>query len=67
LAEFISLQFNQKITPLEEIVSDEKLEVFYNNYESHTFDGMTIYDNGKFYIHLNIDKENYADQERGTL
>lgn len=67
LAEFIALQFNQKITPLEEIVSDEKLEVFYDNYESNTFDGMTIYDNGEFYIHLNIDKGNYADRERGRF
>ncbi len=56
LAEFISLQFNQKITPLEKIVSDEKLEVFYDNYECNTFDGMTIFDNDKFYIHINIDK-----------
>lgn len=67
LAEFIALQYNQKATPLEEIVSDEMLEVFYDNYESNTFDGMTIYDNGKFYIHLNIDKGNCADRERGRF
>ena len=54
MAEFISLQFNQKITPLEEIVLDEKLEVFYDNYENNTFDGMTIFDNNKFYFHYDF-------------
>ena len=53
LAEYIALQFDEKITPLEKIVADENLDVFYDNYESNTFDGMTIYDNGKFYIHIN--------------
>ncbi len=67
LAEFISLQFNQKITPLEKIVSDEKLEVFYDNYECNTFDGMTIFDNDKFYIHINIDKGNQIGTERGRF
>lgn len=52
LAEYIALQFDEKITPLEKIVADENLDIFYDNYESNTFDGMTIYDNGKFYIHI---------------
>ncbi len=67
LAEYIALQYDEKITPLEKIVEEEELEVFYDNYESNTFDGMTIYDYGKFYIHLNIDKYNRPDSDRGRF
>lgn len=67
LAECIALQYEEKITPLEKIVAEEELEVFYDNYESNTFDGMTIFDNGKFYIHLNIDKHNRPDSDRGRF
>lgn len=67
LAEYIALQFDEKITPLEKIVADENLDVFYDNYESNTFDGMTIYDNGKFYIHINTYNGNRADTDRGRF
>ena len=67
LAEYIALQFDEKITPLERIVADENLDVFYDNYESNTFDGMTIYDNGKFYIHINTYNGNRADTDRGRF
>lgn len=67
LAEYIALQYEEKITPLEKIVVEEELEVFYDNYESNTFDGMTIYDEGRFYIHLNIDKHNCPDSDRGRF
>jgi hypothetical protein len=46
-AECIALQFDEKIMPLEKIVADEELDVFYDNYESNTFDGMTIFCIGK--------------------
>ncbi len=67
IAEYIALQFEEKITPLERIVEDENLDVFYDNYESNTFDGMTIFDKGHFYIHLNLDNGNRADKERGRF
>ena len=67
LAEYIALQFDEKITPLEKIVADENLDVFYDNYESNTFDGMTIYDNGEFYIHINTYNGNRADTDRGRF
>ena len=67
LAEYIALQFDEKITPLERIVADENLDVFYDNYESNTFDGMTIYDNGKFYIHINTYNGNRVDTDRGRF
>lgn len=67
LAEYIALQYNEKITPLEQIIADEELDVFYDNYECNTFDGMTIFDNGKFYIHLNIDRRNTPNSDRGRF
>ncbi|MDR0231055.1 MAG: ImmA/IrrE family metallo-endopeptidase [Dysgonamonadaceae bacterium] len=67
LAEYIALQFDEKVTPLEKILTDEELDIFYDNYESNTFDGMTIFDNGKFYIHLNLDKRNYPNSDRGRF
>jgi len=66
LAEFMALQYDEKITPLEKIVLDEKLSVFYDCYEN-AFDGMTIYDKGKFYIHLNTDRGNRNNSERGRF
>lgn len=67
LAEYIALQFDVKVTPLETILEDEELDVFYDNYESNTFDGMTIFDNGRFYIHLNMDKGNVPGTDRGRF
>jgi len=67
LAEYIALQYEEKVTPLEKILADEELELFYDNYGNNTFDGMTIFDNGKFYIHLNIDSQNYQGSDRGRF
>ena len=64
LAEFMALQYDEKITPLEKIILYEQLRVYYDCYEE-AFDGMTIYDKGKFYIHLNTDKGNSKNSERG--
>ena len=66
LAEFITLQYEEKVTPLEKIILDENLRVFYDCYED-TFDGMTIFDNNKFYIHLNTDRGNYINSEKGRF
>jgi Zn-dependent peptidase ImmA (M78 family) len=67
LAEFIALQYDEKVTPLEKIVKDEGLKVYFDNYEKGTFDGMTIYENEKFYIHINIDNGNKVDSARGRF
>jgi Zn-dependent peptidase ImmA (M78 family) len=66
LAEYMALQYDEKITPLEKIILDEKLRVFYDCYEN-AFDGMTIYDNGNFYIHLNIDRGNQNNSGKGRF
>lgn len=67
LAEVIALEYQEKITPLAKILEDEGLEVFYDSYGKNTFDGMTFYDNGKFYIHLNTDLGNRPDSPRGRF
>ena len=55
LAENIALEYQEKATPLDRILEDEGLSVFYDSYGKDTFDGMTFYDSGKFYIHINTD------------
>lgn len=67
IAEAIALQFDNIITPLSEIVDEEELDVFYDSYNSNSFDGMTIYDDNKFYIHLNLDSGNLIDSPRGRF
>ena len=67
LAEFIALQYDEKITPLEKIIDDEELSVFYDNYEKDTFDGMTVCDNDNFFIHLNLDMGNIKGSERARF
>lgn len=67
LAENIALEYPEKITPLEKILEDEELSVFYDSYGKNNFDGMTFYDNGKFYIHINTDLGNRSDSARGRF
>lgn len=40
LAESIALNFDEKMTPLEKIIKEEELEVFYDDYDKGTFDGI---------------------------
>lgn len=67
LAEIIALEYQEKITPLDKILEDEGLEVYYDSYGKNTFDGMTFYDKGKFYIHINTDLGNRPDSARGRF
>jgi Zn-dependent peptidase ImmA (M78 family) len=67
LAEFIALQYDEKVTPLEKIVKAEGLRVYFDNYDKGTFDGMTIYEKEKFYIHINIDNGNRVNSARGRF
>lgn len=67
LAETIALDYQDKITPLDKIIDDEELSVFYDGYGKNTFDGMTIYDKGKFYIHINTDLGNKKDSAKGRF
>ncbi|MGE9313219.1 ImmA/IrrE family metallo-endopeptidase [Niabella sp. CJ426] len=67
LAEFIALQHVDKVTPINFIAEREGLKLFYDSYEKGTFDGMTVYDDGCFYVHLNTDNGNRIDSERGRF
>lgn len=67
LAESIALEYEEKITPLNSILDDEGLAVFYDSYGKNTFDGMTFYDNGKFFIHINTDLGNKPDSGKGRF
>ncbi|WP_312991415.1 ImmA/IrrE family metallo-endopeptidase [Chryseobacterium flavum] len=67
IAEQISSEYNEKIIPLHEIAASEYLEIIYDHYEKGTFDGMTVYDNDEFYIHINIDNGNKIDSPRSRF
>ncbi|WP_237274496.1 ImmA/IrrE family metallo-endopeptidase [Tenacibaculum ovolyticum] len=67
LAEIIASEYQEKITPLDKIVQDEGLRVFYDSYGKNTFDGMTLYENGKFSIHINTDLGNSRDSAKGRF
>lgn len=67
LAEIIALEYQDKITPLDMIVEDEGLRVFYDSYGKDTFDGMTLYENRKFFIHINTDLGNLQNSARGRF
>lgn len=43
------------------------MNVFYDRYGTDTFDGMTIYDQSKFFIHINTDRGNNRDTPRGRF
>ena len=66
-AEEIALEHPETETDLERIVSEEGLSVYYDAYGSNTFDGMTIYDEDKFFIHINTDKGNRPNTARGRF
>lgn len=65
LAEFIALEHNEIITPLNKIAELEEVPVFYDDYEN-AFDGTLVYDDG-FYIHINLSLGNSADSQRGRF
>lgn len=65
LAEFLALEYNTTITPLDKIAELEELPVYYDDYEN-AFDGSLVYDNG-FYIHMNTALGNTPEKERGRF
>lgn len=65
LAEFIALEYDETITPLEKIRENEGLSVFYDDY-GNAFDGIIIYDS-EFYIHINTKRGNRVNSTRGRF
>lgn len=66
LAESISLDFPEFVTPIVKVVESEDLVLFYDNY-GDTFDGMTIFDSDQFYIHINTFRGNRPDTQRARF
>lgn len=66
LAETIALDYPDIITPLERILSEEDLDLYYDNY-GDAFDGMTIYAHSQFFIHINIFRGNKPGSPRSRF
>lgn len=67
LAEFIANEFSDgNVTLLNEIANFEDVAFYFDNYED-AFDGMLLYDNLNFHIHINVDKGNRQDSKRGRF
>ena len=65
LAEFIALEHDEIITPLERIIESEDVAVFHDDY-GNAFDGIIVYDS-EFYIHINTKRGNRIDTARGRF
>jgi len=67
IADFVSTQFSHKnITLLDQIVAFENINVYIDHYEDF-FDGMLVFDEDEFHIHLNVDRKNTLDTVRGRF
>jgi len=54
------------VTYLDKILSAEQVELYTDHYED-AFDGMLVFDEEKFHVHLNIDRGNNPDSLRGRF
>jgi Zn-dependent peptidase ImmA (M78 family) len=67
LAENIANDFSDgNLTLLNKISDYEEVPFYFDNYQD-AFDGMLLYDNKNFHIHINIDKGNRVDSKRGRF
>lgn len=67
LVEFIAKDFSSgNLTLLSKIADYEEVPFYFDNYED-AFDGMLLYDNRNFHIHINIDTGNREDSKRGRF
>jgi Zn-dependent peptidase ImmA (M78 family) len=64
--ELAQLLSSGNITQLEELATVEDLPVYYDDYEE-AFDGMLLYDNKDFHIHINHTKGNQPNSKRGRF
>jgi Zn-dependent peptidase ImmA (M78 family) len=64
--ELAQLFSSGNITQLEELATAEDLPVYYDDYEE-AFDGMLLYDNKDFHIHINHTKGNQPNSKRGRF
>jgi hypothetical protein len=67
LAYFIAQEFTtNKVVQLEDIANSEEIAFHFDHYEDY-FDGMLLYDDSLFHIHLNIDRGNFQKSKRGQF
>ena len=67
MAEFIADEFSDgNLTLLNKIANYEDVSFYFDNYED-AFDGMLLFDNKDFHIHLNIDLGNQENSKRGRF
>lgn len=66
-AYFISQEFiANKVVQLEDIADSEGIAVHFDHYEDY-FDGMLLYDDPLYHIHINIDRGNFQSSKRGRF
>ncbi|HCU43947.1 MAG TPA: ImmA/IrrE family metallo-endopeptidase [Sphingobacterium sp.] len=67
LANYVSEDFSEgHRVNLIKIVKYEELSLYYDHYEN-TFDGMLVYIDSMFHIHINLDKGNTINSKRGRF
>ena len=67
LADFIAGKFSsQNVTQLQDMANFEGIELHLDHHED-SFDGMPVYDNGRVHMHLNIDRGNDIQSNRGRF
>jgi len=67
LANFISIDYMENYSlNLEKLVKNESILLHYDHYKD-SFDGLLIYEDKDFYIHLNIDSGNFRDSRRSRF
>ncbi|WP_084163992.1 ImmA/IrrE family metallo-endopeptidase [Olivibacter sitiensis] len=67
IADYVSSMFSDgNVTLLEEIVHFERLNLYIDHYEDY-FDGMLVYGDYEFHIHINRDRGNDLHTNRGRF
>ena len=67
LADFIAGKFSsQNVTQLQDMANFEGIELHLDHHED-SFDGMLVYDNERVHMHLNIDRGNDIQSNRGRF
>lgn len=67
VTEYLSQRFCDGVkTDLAAICQDENISLIYAEYRNH-FDGMIVWDTPRFYIHINTEKGNLPDSNRGRF
>ena len=67
LADFIAGKFSsQNVTQLQDMANFEGIELHLDHHED-SFEGMQVYDNARVHMHLNIDRGNDIQTNRGRF